>query len=240
MAEMQETTSALSNRIMPIIYRNDGEEYATAVWQITETITELAMLHPHGAAWLLSVSDNPDHIRARKIVEKLLIEALCPQQAEAFAHTPTGRPYLKNQSTQISFSHTRNLVGLEISRTSAPGIDLEYISPRITRILPRISFQEELALLHKIPLPPDFTATLIWCAKEAAFKTAQDHIDTISQIRITHITQTPRPCIRTEYLSQVIKEKYFSYTLLDQHCLFVHSLPTSPINTDLMTNKYPF
>lgn len=227
---MRETTSALSNRIMPIIYRNDGEEYATAVWQITETITELAMLHPHGTAWLLSVSEIPDHLRARKLVEKLLIEVLCPQQAEAFAHTPTGRPYLKSQSTQISLSHTRDLVGLEISRTSAPGIDLEYVSPRVTRLLPRVCVPEELELLHTAPYPTDVTATLIWCAKEAMFKAAQDRISTISQVRVTHMKKAPLPYIRATLTTGNAEEKYFGYTRLDQHCLLVHSLPTCRIS----------
>lgn len=225
---------------MPIIHKHISRDYSVAIWKIDESIEELAMLHPEGATWLLSMKDIPPHLQAIRTAERLLIDTLCPRGAKDFGHTPSGIPYLKNHNTQISISHTRRIVGLETSRTGTPGIDLEYISPRIGKLLPRVCSQEELKLLNAPPDRKDLRATLIWCGKEAMFKSAQGDIKTISQVKVTHIEQTHTPYLRAEYQTRTsVVEKYFGYTLIDGSCIFVFSLPAVSDTLLQQTNKFP-
>ncbi len=216
---------------MPIIHKHTGPDYSVAIWQINESTDELAMLHPMGATWLLSVKEIPAHLQAIKLAERLLIDTLCPEAAGNFSHAPSGMPYLKNHDTQISISHTRHMVGLETSRTKTPGIDLEYVTPRAKKILPRICCREELRLLDCAPHEQDLMATLIWCGKEAMFKSARGDINTVSQVKITQIVQTPTPYLRAKYQTEnTVVEKDFNYMLIDGNCLLVSSKDATPGN----------
>ena len=74
-------------------------------------------------------------------------------------------------------------------------------------------------------------ATLIWCGKEAMFKSARGDINTVSQVKITQIVQTPTPYLRAKYQTEnTVVEKDFNYMLIDGNCLLVSSKDATPGN----------
>lgn len=78
-----------------------------------------------------------------------------------------------------SLSHSNELVAVAISEKKI-GIDIQAILPKITRIIPRICNQSELALA-----PNELTQTILWSAKEAMYKHAQiDGLDFKTQLHI--------------------------------------------------------
>jgi len=77
-----------------------------------------------------------------------------------------GKPFIKNSDWQISFSHCSLYAVAILHKTQAVGIDIEQVSPRISRVIRRICTKEELAWagdsLAKL--------TTLWCSKEALYK----------------------------------------------------------------------
>ncbi len=84
----------------------------------------------------------------------------------------SGQPFIKNSSKTISITHTKDLVGIILSKKGKVGIDVEFMSEKIGRIALRFLSQKELKDI-------DFSQRikhlyLHWCAKETLFKIYED------------------------------------------------------------------
>lgn len=80
----------------------------------------------------------------------------------------TNKPYLKDNSYQISISHSHKLTSILLSRTKRVGIDLEFMSHRISNIAYKFIHPAE-----KITDDPElkkYHLYIHWCAKEALYK----------------------------------------------------------------------
>ena len=78
------------------------------------------------------------------------------------------KPFLLNNSFNISISHSRKFTSILMSRFMRVGIDLEYMSHKISRIAGRFINESE-----KITEDPDlvrYHLYIHWCAKEALYK----------------------------------------------------------------------
>ena len=78
------------------------------------------------------------------------------------------KPFLLDNSFNISISHSYKLTSILISRFQRVGIDLEYMSHRISSIADRFIHKEEV-----VTTDPDqlrYHLYLHWCAKEALYK----------------------------------------------------------------------
>lgn len=116
-------------------------------------------------------------------------------------HRPSGRPFLQAESRPVPFisiSHSHGAYALSLS--SRPhGIDIEKIDEKVFHLRSRFLSDSELRLVDILPsvMQSQFAetssqliqkvsaATLLWSAKEAAFKAFQsDALQTISQIAL--------------------------------------------------------
>ncbi len=99
-----------------------------------------------------------DLLIARFLIQKEIPEA-------EITYLKNGKPYLKNQTAQISISHSKDLVAIITHPTQKVAIDIEYISPRVEKLKHRFLSDNELLTANTTEL-----LTLYWSAKETLFK----------------------------------------------------------------------
>ncbi len=153
---------------MPLYKKEVTEESIWGIWKITETPPELL-------AALLSKEEIEPQLRqyftTKRQTEFLALRVLLqelggdPCQIE---YEPSGRPFLFDQSYQISFTHTRDYVAVYMHRTAQVGIDMEYPSQRIFKVREKFMHPHEESALD---LSEEETALLLhWSGKETMFK----------------------------------------------------------------------
>jgi 4'-phosphopantetheinyl transferase EntD len=78
------------------------------------------------------------------------------------------KPFLLDNSFNISISHSHKLTSILISRFHRVGIDMEYMSHRISGIADRFIHKDEV--VTKDPEQLKYHLYIHWCAKEALYK----------------------------------------------------------------------
>jgi 4'-phosphopantetheinyl transferase len=78
------------------------------------------------------------------------------------------KPYVKGDIYNISISHSKDLTAILLSQKKRVGIDMEYMSPRISRIAHRFINSDEI-ITEETELNT-FHMYIHWCAKEALYK----------------------------------------------------------------------
>lgn len=133
-------------------------------WKVEETYDELISRYGH----LEGVVSRYKNINRKR--DKLCIYALLYQMTGdtslIITHNDDGKPFIKGWN--ISVSDTKGYVVVMISRNERVGVDIEYVSDRISKIANRFIRDDEEAdsvgkqLVH-------------WCAKEAVYKLFSEH-----------------------------------------------------------------
>lgn len=93
-------------------------------------------------------------------------------------HNADGKPLIDGY--EISISHTRGLAAVMLSKDHRVGVDVEYESPRVGKIVSRFLRPDENAPTLRLQL-------LHWCAKEAVFKLFSEHDLTYQQMRVVSV-----------------------------------------------------
>lgn len=93
----------------------------------------------------------------------------------ALTHNADGKPMIDGYN--VSISHTRGYLAIMLSRKYSVGVDVEYMSDRVTKIASRFLRPDE---------QPSTTLDLLlhWCAKEAMFKLRSESHLTYEQMRV--------------------------------------------------------
>lgn len=78
------------------------------------------------------------------------------------------KPFIKGNSFSISISHSRHLTSILLSENRRVGIDLEYMSHKISRI--GFKFINEQEIITGDPGLKPYHLYIHWCAKEALYK----------------------------------------------------------------------
>ncbi|MBN2274169.1 MAG: 4'-phosphopantetheinyl transferase superfamily protein [Bacteroidales bacterium] len=78
------------------------------------------------------------------------------------------KPYVKGNYYNISISHSKDLTAILLSQKKRVGIDMEYMSHRISRIAHRFINSDEI--ITEDPELNTFHMYIHWCAKEALYK----------------------------------------------------------------------
>lgn len=113
------------------------------------------------------------------IATRLLLDAMYAGVAIGY-HT-TGKPYLLNDDCAISISHSKNIVCILLNKTNNVGFDVQFASPKISRIKEKFMSATELATLNATNETD--ALHLYWCAKEALYKlTGEESIDFIKHL----------------------------------------------------------
>src|SRR6056297_1070874 len=132
-----------------IVKKHFNEDVVLGIWEITEDYNTLRSFLSLDENDIETVEKFKNHQRK---LEWLSVRTLLKDMLggdSKIVYGPERKPYLKNNSHNISISHSKNLTAILISRKKRVGLDLEFISDKILRIADKF--------LH-------------WCAKEALYK----------------------------------------------------------------------
>lgn len=135
------------------------------IWKVEEGCEYLLSLLDH-KEWLdIVFGAKSDSRRLEMLATRVLLKELLGEEKQ-ISYFPSGRPYLEDNSFQISISHTKGYVAIVLDKTRTMGMDIEYRSDKIFKVRDRVitpsdyidSANEQVHLL------------LHWSAKEAMFK----------------------------------------------------------------------
>lgn len=98
---------------------------------------------------------------------RVLLKEMTDNQLSIY-YNGNRKPFIKGNSYAISISHSRDLTSILLSREKRVGIDLEFMSHRITSIAHK--FINENDLITSDEEQRKYHLYIHWCAKEALYK----------------------------------------------------------------------
>ena len=152
-----------------------------AVWEITETEKELldilARDEEDREEELEEISlYKSEQARRERLSVLALLQTLFEDPVH-IGHHENGAPYIENDSTRISITHTNRFSAVIIHPSEEVGIDIESIKRDFTAVEKRaLSDEERDDLLDKDEDDPEkmeernTQLAIYWCAKEALYK----------------------------------------------------------------------
>lgn len=154
---------------MGVILKKDlSEGCRLGVWEITEDYDDLR-------SRLTLESEEVKRLESFKSLNRKLewmsVRTLCNELTgvtSRIIYNEARKPFLLDNSYNISISHSNKFTSILIGRYMRVGIDTEYMSHRISRIADRFIHKEEV-----ISTEPDlvkYHLYIHWCAKEALYK----------------------------------------------------------------------
>jgi len=138
------------------------------VWEITEdydTLYEMVELAPVEKTKLDSfknISRKVEWLSVRALVKNML------GKDTRILYNAENKPFVRGNTHQISISHSNMLTAVLISKDKQVGIDLEFMSGKITKVADKFINQREK--VTEDPEMKKFHMYLHWCAKEALYK----------------------------------------------------------------------
>ncbi len=149
-----------------------SESIIWAVREIHESLGNLFELLQKKELYLPYLSQITSENRKREwLTVRVLLKEMLGEEKEIL-YTSTGKPYLSDNSYQISISHTKGLVAIALHSKMKVGIDIEHISPRIHKIRSRFMNEKENEQLNKEH--EEIHLLLHWSAKESMFKILEE------------------------------------------------------------------
>lgn len=189
------------------------------IWRIDETIDQLyAILNKkrHTRDIYLQNIKNGEKLR-----EKLAVRALLKSMLRtdiSISYTETGKPILINNDLHISISHTNGYVAVALSTDTTFGIDIEYISDRVTKIKDKFINKEEYIDFEQYE-----THLLIhWSAKESLYKAINKKgIDFKNSLTIEKFIPQLEGFISAYFISASKKEYTINYSVKPEYVITV-------------------
>lgn len=173
---------------MSLLYKEHRDAFSFGIWHITETEDELESLSGCSApARLSNRSRRREYLAIRALFVSMGFD---PGMVE---YLPSGKPFLRDDSRNISLSHTKDYAAIVVSGHSSVGIDIEQRTERVLRVRHKFMHPLEEAALMELALTKtglDTNTGLLvhWCAKEAVFKAVpEENIDFAREIQVVRI-----------------------------------------------------
>lgn len=149
---------------MPLLLNKQiDEQSAYAVWNIQETFLELPYLSPEPYPAEL----HPIR-QAEWIIGRILVKTLCEKfgiKYQGISKQDKGKPYLNDNTANISISHSFPIAAAMIHLEKPCGIDME--RPRDKHEYVKMKYLHETEMQYQDDLQKLCT---IWCAKEVIYK----------------------------------------------------------------------
>ena len=144
------------------------ESIIWAVCEICKPVDDLLDLLQRKELYLPYLSQITSENRKKEwLTVRVLLKEMLGEEKEIL-YTSAGKPYLQDNSYQISISHTKGFVAIALHPQMKIGIDIEHISPRIHKIRSRFMNENEEANLNN--KHEEIHLLLHWSAKESMFK----------------------------------------------------------------------
>ena len=138
------------------------------VWEIQEDydtlcdMVELAAVEKAKLDSFKNISRKVEWLSVRALVKSML------GQETRILYNSENKPFVRGNTHKISITHSNMLTAVIISKDKEVGIDLEYMSGKISRVADK--FINDKESITTDPEKKKFHLYLHWCAKEALYK----------------------------------------------------------------------
>ena len=162
---------------------DDDAHSRLGVWHITESEAELKALSSIPSDELEEISFiKSESLRKQKLAVRALLDAMFEEKVY-LSHHDNGKPYIENNATNISITHTEKYVAVILNDLDDVGIDCESLDRDFSAVEKKALSEEEIEDLdddHR-----NEQLAIYWCAKEAVYKKmSQYKVDFAEQIEI--------------------------------------------------------
>jgi 4'-phosphopantetheinyl transferase EntD len=155
---------------MGIISKNHlQEDCVLGIWEITESFQELY------DSLTLSTEDEQRLFSFKSAGRRLewlsvrkLLQTLTNDTKARITYDKNRKPFLYDQSYNVSISHSHNITAILLSKNRRVGLDLEYMSHRISNVA--FKFINENEFITDDEKYKRYHLYIHWCAKEALYK----------------------------------------------------------------------
>ncbi len=153
---------------MGLIIRREENGYLLGIWEITEDYDTLysKLRLCEEEIEVLNNFRNYNRKLEWLSVRNLICELTGKESR--IVYNEMRKPFLKENSFNISISHSNRLTSILMSRNKKVGIDLEYMSHKISSLSFRFINSQEI--ITEDPALSRYHLYLHWCAKEALYK----------------------------------------------------------------------
>ena len=168
---------------MPLFRTFQVDDLKVGIWKVLETVDQLRdRLVPFSMYEPQFQSLKSPRRQLEWLAVRVLLQEMCGQM-KAIDYLPSGKPFLRDKSMCISFSHTKDYVAVALHPSQEVGVDIEQTGDRVKKVMPRFIRADERWMLGR---PEEMYALLLhWSAKETLFKLLQkSEVDFLEHLQI--------------------------------------------------------
>ena len=199
---------------------DDDAHSRLGVWHITETEAELKELSSIPSDELEEISFiKSESLRKQKLAVRALLDAMFEEKVY-LSHHDNGKPYIENNATNISITHTEKYVAVILNDLDDVGIDCESLDRDFSAVEKKALSEEEIDDLdddHR-----NEQLAIYWCAKEAVYKKmSQYKVDFAEQIEVDAFRLKGEGELEATFINKDGFEEEFDleYMTFDRHVL---------------------
>ncbi len=191
-----------------------------SVWEITESERELLDIISIPNEEMEELFIIKSEARRR---EKLAVRALLNtvfNDKVYLGHHDNGSPFIQNNLTHISITHTSRFVAIITHPTEDVGIDIESIKRDFSAVEKKALSEEEREDLSD--KNRNLQLAIYWCAKEAIYKRMSQHgVDFAKQMEIEKFNPKEEGTIEAVFINKDGSEEEFDleYEVFDNHVM---------------------
>lgn len=162
---------------------DDDGHSRLGVWHVTESESELRNLTSIPADELEEISFlKSESLRRQKLAVRALLDVMFDEKVY-LSHHDNGKPYIENNATNISITHTDKYVAVILDDKDDVGIDCESLDRDFSAVEKKALSEEEIEDLDEDRRNEQLA--IYWCAKEAVYKKISQYgVDFAEQIEI--------------------------------------------------------
>ena len=168
---------------MPLYRTYKKGDLTVGIWKVDETVEQLRSMFHHFSIYKEGFSRFTSEKRQQEwLAVRVLLKELCGEEKEIVYH-PSGKPYLKDESAFISFSHTHGYVAVALHPFAEVGVDIEQYGTRVQRVASRFIREDERISVKSGD--EIYGLLLHWSAKETLFKLMDNEaVDFINHLHV--------------------------------------------------------
>ena len=168
---------------MPLYRTYKKGELSVGIWKVEETISQLLSMFNDFSMYESGLQKFKAEKRQLEwLAVRVLLKELLGEEKE-IDYLPSGKPFLKDRSAYISFSHTCGYVAVAVHPTQEVGIDIEQYGDRVRRLASRFVREDEMSSVRAGD--EIYVLLLHWSAKETMFKLMnQSYVDFLDHLHI--------------------------------------------------------
>ncbi len=190
-----------------------------SIWKIEESIEALSIQLNKQTLADPRYQKLKNEVRKKEwLCTRLLIKKLCGEE-KTVVYNKNGKPSLKDNSYQISISHTKNYVAVLLHPSLEVGIDIEKHSDRVLKLKEKFMSNSEINNIDSFQIIEH--VLLHWSAKETLFKILPEtEVDFIEHLHIHPFSVSTEGSFTAEESRSSRQEKFtLNYSLFKDFVL---------------------